>query len=317
MHPARACPLAIAVALGAPAIARAQTPAPTQSPAYAPAPAVPAPASPSAPAAPAGAPAQPDDVAPVPPPPADEPAPLTAPIAPSAATPPPAATPPTPVGDVASPPPADRTETIPPLPRLSLTIGGVFGPHAHGEAGCQMQKTAYECQHTGNFLGLGGTIELRAQLYRILFIHARGLLVGNLRQRGVHRGLAGGGIGLGVYSRFAFVRAEYMLVPTLGSSSYYPVFYDKPVARDTYGLHAGMVSAGVRKYISGRSSLEAWGGLMFGPHSSRETISSEASEERTLITFMFSLAFTYDVLPAKGYVPQPRKPRQPRKWGQR
>jgi len=329
MHPARACSLALAASLGAaPSLARAQGPVP--------APAVPLPTSSSAPAVPA--PTTPVPLGPAPPP-APTPAP-TAPPPPSDVSPVPAApepvapapiapapvAPATPVaepvesqpyGNSVVPLEAGRTEVIPPLPRLSLTVGGVFGPHAHGEAACQTIKEAYQCEYTGNFLGLGGTIELRAQIHRFLFVHARGLVVGNLRKQGVHRGLGGGGIGLGAYSRFAFVRGEYMLVPTLGSNNYYPPFYDKPAARDVYGLHAGMFSAGVRKYISPRASLEAWGGLVIGPRSERTTLAADANEKRLLISFMFSLGFTYDLIPAKGYTPQPPKPRQRRQWGTR
>jgi hypothetical protein len=328
MHPARACSLALAASLGAaPTLARAQGPIPS--------PAVPLPTSSSAPAAPApttpvplgpapppsSTPAPPD-VSPVPVAPAPiapAPAPIApiapAPIAPVTPAPEPVAS--QPYGDSVVPVEAGRTEVIPPLPRLSLTVGGVFGPHAHGEAACQTIKEAYQCEYTGNFLGLGGTIELRAQIYRFLFVHARGLVVGNLRKQGVHRGLGGGGLGLGAYSRFAFIRGEYMLVPTLGPNTYRPPFYDQPVARDVYGLHAGMFSAGVRKYISPRASLEAWGGLVIGPRSERTTLAADANEERLLLSFMFSLGFTYDLIPAKGYTPQPLKPRPRRQWGTR
>ena len=342
MLPARARSLALAVSLGAaPSLARAQ------SPTFAPAPTIPAPTSVSAPAAPAPATpapygpapptpapapapayAPPADVAPVPAPveptpaaPAPTPAPVPATPAPVPAAPAPdpvAATPSTdPEGSAVVPQTAGRVEVIPPLPRLSLTLGGVFGPHAQGEAGCMQLKDAYECQHTGNFLGLGGTVELRAQLYKPLFLHVRGLLVGNLRRMGAHKGMAGGGIGLGAYSRFAFIRAEYMILPTLGSDAYYPVFYDKPAATDNFSLSAAMVSVGVRKYLGARSSLEAWGGLVVGPRSQRKTISNDASEERLLVSFMFSLAFTYDLIPARGYTPQAAPPRAPRQWGTR
>lgn len=194
----------------------------------------------------------------------------------------------------------------------------MFGPHAHGEASCQQLEEAYKCEHTGNFLGIGGTLELRAQLYKPLFLHARALVVGNVRKLGVHRGLAGGGLGLGAYSRFAFVRAEYMILPTFGGDTYYPPFYDKPAGRDDYKLHAGMFTVGVRKYVGSRSSIEAWGGLVVGPRAHRTSLSAEAEEERVLISFMVSLAFTYDLIPARGFVPrarQPAQPRQPRQWG--
>lgn len=293
MPPARVRSLALAAALGLPATAGAQSPAPTPAPAE--------------PATPAPTPA-PIDVAPVPPPPDVAPAPAPAPAPIAAPAPAPIAAP------LPAPPPVEQ---VPPPPRLSLTAAFVFGPHSQGEATCQDIEGGYQCEHTGNFLGLGGSLELRAQLHKILFLHARALLVGNVRSRGAHRGLTGGGIGIGAYSRFAFVRAEYMLLPTLGSESYRPPFYDKAVARDAWDIHAGMVSAGVRRYVSNHASLEAWGGLVVGPHARRTSLTGDAREDRVLVSFMIGLGFTYDVLLAWGYVPGPYKPRPRRQWGTR
>ena len=202
------------------------------------------------------------------------------------------------------------------MPRLTLSAGILFGPHAKGEAACQAVEGGTECRHNGNFLGAGATIELRAQLYKPLYLHVRGLLVGNVRKRpyAVHSGLAGAGIGLGAYSRLAFIRAEYMLVPTLGSDHYVPPFYDKPAARDDYGLHAAMLSGGVHKYVSPRVALEGWIGLVVGPSSRRTTVNEQANEKRVLITFLLSLGLTFDLLLAKGYTPPPKQPRQRRQW---
>ena len=207
-------------------------------------------------------------------------------------------------------------EISPPMPRLTLSAGFIFGPHAKGEADCQDVEGGYECQHKGNFLGAGATIELRAQLYKLLFMHVRGLMVSNLRKRpgAVHSGLAGGGIGVGVYSRLAFIRAEYLLVPTLGSDHYVPPFFDKPDARDVYGLSAAMLSGGVHKYVSPRVAVEGWAGLVVGPSSRRTTVNEQANESRVLVSFMLNLGLSFDVLLARGYTPPPRAPRQRRQW---
>jgi hypothetical protein len=211
---------------------------------------------------------------------------------------------------------AGPAEISPPMPRLTLSAGILFGPHAKGEAACQAVEGGTECRHNGNFLGAGATIELRAQLYKPLFLHVRGLLVSNVRKRpyAVHSGLAGGGIGIGAYSRLAFVRAEYLLLPTLGGDSYVPPFYDKPVARDDYGLHAAMISGGIHKYVSPRVAVEGWAGLVIGPSSRRTTIDAQANERRVLISFMLNLGLSFDVLLARGYSPPPKQPRQRRQW---
>lgn len=219
------------------------------------------------------------------------------------------------------PPPAAASsarvaEISPPLPRLTLSAGFILGPHAKGEAACQAVEGGTECRHNGNFLGAGATIELRAQLYKPLYLHVRGLLVGNVRKRpyAVHSGLAGGGIGIGAYSRLAFIRAEYMLLPTLGPDSYVPPFYNKPNARDDYGLHAAMISGGIHKYVSPRVALEGWAGLVIGPTSRRTTLDAQANEKRVLISFMLNLGLSFDVLLARGYTPPPKQPRQRRQW---
>lgn len=195
---------------------------------------------------------------------------------------------------------------------MQLSAGLVLGPHALGEADCQSTDGISECQHRGNFLGAGATIELRAQLFKFLYMHARGVIVGNIRRRpyAVHSGLGGGGLGLGMYSRQAFIRGEYMLVPTFGPDTYVPPFYDKQVARDRYGLHAGMISGGIHKYVSQRTALELWAGMVIGPSSRRTSLSEQVAEKRVLITFMVSVGVLFDVVLAKGHVPPPKQQRK-------
>ncbi len=192
----------------------------------------------------------------------------------------------------------------------------MLGPHALGEADCQSADGFSECQHRGNFLGAGATIELRAQLFKFLYVHARGVIVGNVRKRpyAVHSGIAGGGLGLGVYSRLAFIRAEYMLVPAFGPDTYVPPFFDKQVGRDRYGLHAGMISGGLHKYVSPRTALELWAGFMIGPSSQRTSLSEQVNERRVLKTFMVSIGVVFDLVLAKGYVPPKKQPRKRRVW---
>ena len=304
MRPDRACtPLIFAASLLASSLAHgaaAQPPAEVV-PAAAPTSAAPAPV--VATATPAPTPSATSVVTPTAASAATSATPATTAAAPSARTVPPAG-------------PSAVSEISPPLPRLTLSAGFLFGPHAQGEADCQTTDAGDECQHNGNFLGAGATIELRAQLYKILYLHVRGLVVGNLRKRprAVHSGLAGGGIGLGVYSRLAFARVEYLLIPALGGDNYVPPFYDKPVARDVYGVHAGLISAGIHKYVSPRVALEGWAGLVIGPHSRRTSISEQVAESRVLVSFMVNLGLSFDVLLAKGYKPPPRRPRQRRQW---
>lgn len=199
-------------------------------------------------------------------------------------------------------------EAPPPPPRLVIAGGPIFGPHAPGEAACQTADGIQMCEHTGNFLGLGANLELRVRAVGPLYFHGRGAIVGNLRPRpyGVHKGLVDLGVGFGVYSRLAFIRVEYMFVPTFGPSTYLPPFYDKQDGRDVWSRSAGMVSGGVRKYLAPRLAGELWGGLVIGPRSRRTTLQEDAGVDRILISFLVGVNVTFDLIP--GRAPPPPKP---------
>ena len=314
--------LALAASLLAfPGLARAQGPGEVAAPAPVPAtndvPAAPE-AGPVAPApTPADAPTHSLPAAPEGPIGPPTPAPTGPAVAPAASQVAPVA----PVVPVASSAPAaessaTNSEISPQRPRLQVAAGFLFGPHALGEADCQNNDEYSECQHRGNFLGAGATIELRAQLHKALYLHVRGLVVGNVRKRpyAVHTGLAGGGLGLGAYSRLAFIRGEYMLIPAFGPDTYVPPFYDKQVARDVYGLHAAMISGGLHKYVTPTMALELWAGFVVGPSSRRTSVVEQVNEKRVLLSFMVSLGLVFDVLHAKGYTPPPKQKRQRRVW---
>ncbi|MCY1056957.1 hypothetical protein [Nannocystis sp. SCPEA4] len=199
-------------------------------------------------------------------------------------------------------------EGPPPRPRLVIAGGPLFGPHAPGEAACQVHQGVQRCEHTGNFFGVGANLELRARIVGPLYFHGRAAVIGNVRQRpyGVHKGLVDIGGGLGVYSRLAFIRVEYMFVPTFGPNTYLPPFYDKQSGRDVWGRSAGMVSGGVRKYFTPRLAGELWGGLVIGPHSKRTTLQEDAGIDRILLTFLASVGISFDLIP--GREPPPPKP---------
>lgn len=189
----------------------------------------------------------------------------------------------------------------PPLPRLQLAAGPLFGPHAHGEATCQTRGDVTRCEHTGNFLGVGATLELRGQVTGPLYLHGRAAVVGNVRPRplGVYKGLAALGIGLGAYSRLAFIRIEYMFVPTFGPETYQPPLYDKQAGRDVWTSSAGMLSGGVRGYFSPRVAAELWAGVVVGPRSRRTSLSEDAAEDRILVSFLASVGLAFDILPGR------------------
>lgn len=177
-------------------------------------------------------------------------------------------------------------------PRLVLAFGPLIGPHAFGNEQCDSEMA--ECQTKGSFFGAGAQLELRARLYRPLYLHVRGVAVSNVTTNDpIYDGLAGGGIGLGVYGRRAFARGEYLLVSAFGDNRFEPPFFDGEVAQDEWGNHAGMLTAGFRQPLPRGLSVELWGGPMFGPRSVR-TVADNEPDERVLVTFMVGLNLAWD-----------------------
>jgi len=175
----------------------------------------------------------------------------------------------------------------------------LIGPHAFGTEDCREEEK--RCETKGTFFGVGGQVELRGQIWKPLYLHARVLAVGNASPAGrdpVHRGLWGLGVGIGAYAKRAFVRGEYVFVDTFGEDRFALPFGDSMVGRDRWGHHAGLLSVGLRQPFKERYGVELWGGFMAGPGSRRE-IPSEPVEKRVLLTFLLGVNITYDLLPAK------------------
>jgi hypothetical protein len=148
----------------------------------------------------------------------------------------------------------------------------------------------------GTFLGAGAQTELRVRVWRPLYAHARVLAVGNAaRREPVHAGAWGLGLGVGVYSRYAFGRAEYLFVDAFGDDHFRPPFFEGDVGRDVWQYHAGLFSIGARLPFHQRLGAELWGGFMVGPRATRE-IPSEPTDRRLLLTFIVGLNMTFDLV---------------------
>jgi hypothetical protein len=103
--------------------------------------------------------------------------------------------------------------------------GPLVGPHAIGNEECDPELG--RCETKGSFLGLGGQLELRARVWRLVYVHGRGLAVGNVSTNDrIHRGLWGLGAGAGLLGRRAFGRAEYLFVSTFGDNRFEPPFFE-------------------------------------------------------------------------------------------
>lgn len=197
----------------------------------------------------------------------------------------------------AAPPASAAQETARAYPRLVLAGGPTLGPHRFGIETCLDDG---RCDRTGNHLGMGGTIELRARAWRPLYAHVRGLFTGNVaRDNPLYGGVMGPGIGFGAYSKWAMVRAEYLLVFPLGDNRYERPFGEGDVITEEWSPHAGLFSAGVRYKPIPRLALELWGGFMLGPRAERQgQYIDDIVEDKTglLKTFIVGLGVAYDVV---------------------
>ncbi|MEZ4449818.1 MAG: hypothetical protein R3B09_10105 [Nannocystaceae bacterium] len=186
-----------------------------------------------------------------------------------------------------------------PRPRLMLAAGPMIGPRVPGEVACQQQGGTEVCEHTGRFFGVGGDLELRVQAIGPLYVQTRGILVGNAKPRRdrVHAGLGGVGLGLGAYSRLAFIRLEYLVLATFGPNTYRPPYTsDADGGRDVWGHSAGSLTGGVRLPAARRTAIELWVGLLVGPRSNRTSVTDELSGPRTIVSFTAGLGFSFDLI---------------------
>jgi hypothetical protein len=184
-------------------------------------------------------------------------------------------------------------------PLLVIAGGPVVGPHAFGNEECREQLA--RCETTGTFFGVGANLELRLRVWRPLYVHVRGVIVGNAsppQRDPLYKGLGGGGIGFGAYAKHVFGRAEYLVVDTFGSDRFGRPFGDGAVGRDRWGHHTGLFSVGGRINFKPRLAGEIWGGLMVGPKSYRQ-LPDEPIDRRTLLTFLAGINIAYDLIPAR------------------
>ncbi len=192
---------------------------------------------------------------------------------------------------------ADAREPLDPYPRLVIAGGPLIGPTIASEEDCRANGPTYYCENNGYFLGLGANLEARVRLRKLLYVHLRGLIVGNTaRTEGAYSGAGGTGIGIGVYHRYLFARGEYLLLGAFGSNLYRAPFQDERMSTVVMGNHAGLLSTGLRTHLTGRLGIELWGGLMIGPRILRTTMREELNEDRVQVSFLAGFNLTFDAL---------------------
>ncbi len=202
-------------------------------------------------------------------------------------------------------PPPWRTQRID--ARLVVAVSPTLGPHVFGNQKCNSNQAL--CDRAGRFLGIGATTELRVGLYKVLYAHARVLGAGNvIGHKPVFKGLLAPGLGLGVYGKLAFIRAEYLFYVPLGGEGcttldpsraqacddFEVPFETDEAAEAIWSPSGGMISGGLRYRLTPRMVGELWAGLVVGPRERRWVL--DAPETRVLTSFVIGLGLAFDVV---------------------
>jgi hypothetical protein len=194
-----------------------------------------------------------------------------------------------------APPPGSEPARV--FPRLEVGVHGALGPHAIGEEDCVPQGSSVECERTGRFLGAGGSIDLRARLYRFVYAHARLLAVGNAFGSGrsaLYDGLLAPAAGIGISSGLALLRAEVSTPFALGSARYRAAGTSVD-AIERWGHVAGGLHAGVRLRLHDRVRGELLGGLVVGPRT--EGVSAAgATRDGLIVSFSVLLGTSFTLV---------------------
>jgi hypothetical protein len=187
-------------------------------------------------------------------------------------------------------------EDRPRFPRLVIAGGPMVGPHALGNQECRSEDR--RCVTAGGFIGMGLQAEIRARMWKPLYVHARGLFAGNAAPKKndpIYTGVWGVGAGVGAYGRRIFARGEYLFIDAFGKDTFTPPFHTAETGKDVWGRHAGLISVGFRQLLGERMAIELWGGPMIGPKSTR-TIPPTPPERRILPTFLIGINVSGDVV---------------------
>lgn len=197
--------------------------------------------------------------------------------------------------------PAAEDEADGPTSQPRMTVAGhvMVGPHSAGEDSCALVGGRTVCDQTGAFLGVGGSVELRGRLYRFVHAHGRLQAVGNVagswKPSPAFDGLVMPGLGIGIYAPIAFLRVEALAPITLGSGRYRAADTNE-AAEERWGHVAGSLTAGLRLRLADRWRGEAFGGFMLGPRAERDSPNGDFYRKRVLLTFVFGLGVSFDVL---------------------
>lgn len=199
-----------------------------------------------------------------------------------------------------SQPEKTNEEPEPNFPRLVLSVHGTLGPHSVGEETCRQQGSAFACDRTGRFLGIGGAVGFRIRLYKFIYANLRFNGQANAfgtKEETLHDALLTPSAGIMLMSDLAFLRAEFLAPITIGDDQYRAPGTTQR-ATETWGHAAGGLALGARLRFHDRIRGELTAGVQVGPGVDRDT-PTEGDRKGPLVSFQVGLGTSFDLVGAK------------------
>ncbi len=177
----------------------------------------------------------------------------------------------------------------------------MIGPLDRGEEACRLTDDGYNiCDETGDFLSVGGNLELRVKAYRALGFSLRTQVGGNAAAYShdpVFRAMVIPAFGMGLFGRRGFFRAEIAAIAPIGSPRYRSSGYLDETSRVIWGPVAGTIGGGVRFPLRKKPiAFEIIGSMMLGPKIRRETANPDFDRSQVLVSFIVGVGMSFDLV---------------------
>jgi hypothetical protein len=180
-------------------------------------------------------------------------------------------------------------------PRLIVGVHGMTGHVTAGEKHEELDGSVLLVDKTGRFLGLGGSADLRIRFWKFVYGNVRFGAFGNVLRESPFHTLLYPAAGIGIYSRLAFLRLEYLHLIPLGAGEYRSAGNEERV-RERWKPYAAALTGGVRLPLgTERIKGELTAGMVLGP-SRRFSDPLDERDKALSFSFLAGLGLSFDVL---------------------
>ena len=180
-------------------------------------------------------------------------------------------------------------------PLLVLAPRFLVGHITAGEKHEVLEGGTLMVEKTGRFLGVGGDLDLRIRFFRFVYGNVRFAALGNVLRDSPYSTLLYPAAGVGVYSRLAFLRLEYLHLIPLGAGKYRSAGNEE-IVHERWKPYAGALTGGLRlRFGNDRVKGELTAGMVIGP-SRRFTDPLDERERALTFTFLTGLGVSFDLV---------------------